>query len=43
MVQSDLAAALSERMRVRDALEAAFEDGLQIAGFDGAANSYVLA
>lgn len=43
MVQSDLAAALSERMRVRDALEAAFADGLQVAGFNGAANSYVLA
>lgn len=37
------AQALSERLRLRDALEAAFADGLHIAGFDRTANAYLLA
>lgn len=42
LVQTDPAAALSERLRVREALETAFADGLHIAGFDRAQNAYLL-
>ena len=43
LVADDPATALSERLRVREALEAGFANGLQIAGFDRAANAYLLA
>lgn len=42
LVTEDAAKALSERQRVRAALETAFENGLQIAGFDRDANAYLL-
>ena len=42
LARTDLPAAQAERLRVRDALEAAFADGLQITGFDRAANAYLL-
>lgn len=35
--------ALAERLRVRAEIEAAFADGLQIAGFDTRANAYLMA
>ncbi|MFA8385068.1 MAG: GNAT family N-acetyltransferase [Pelagibaca sp.] len=35
--------ALSERLRIRVALESAFADGFQIAGFDRTQNAYLLA
>jgi len=43
LVHDDLTTAQSERLRVRDALEGAFADGLHIAGFDRAKNTYLLA
>ena len=43
LVADDPAQALYERLRLRDALEAAFADGLHIAGFDRTANAYLLA
>lgn len=43
LVQDDLTTAQSERLRVRDALQSAFADGLHIAGFDRAQNAYLLA
>lgn len=42
LVATDLAAAITERLRVRAALEAAFADGLRITGFDPAACTYLL-
>lgn len=42
LVQTDRDTALSERLRVRKALETAFVDGLHIAGFDRAQNAYLL-
>ena len=43
LVADDPATALSERLRIRQALEAGFADGLQIAGFDRRENAYLLA
>ena len=43
LVLDDPAKALSERLRIRDALEAAFAKGFHIAGFDRDANCYLLA
>ncbi len=43
LVADDPAAALSERLRIRAALEAAFATGLHIAGFHRDANAYLLA
>lgn len=43
LVAEDPAMALSERLRIRAALEASFENGLHIAGFDRDANAYLLA
>lgn len=43
LVADDSAKALSERLRIRAALEAGFADGLHIAGFDRTANAYLLA
>jgi predicted GNAT superfamily acetyltransferase len=40
---ADRDAALSERLRVRHEMEAAFADGLHIVGFDPAENAYLLA
>lgn len=42
LVLDDPAKALSERLRIRDALEAAFAKGFHIAGFDRDANRYLL-
>jgi predicted GNAT superfamily acetyltransferase len=42
MQAADLEAALSERLRVRHDLEAAFADGLRVVGFDTAENAYLL-
>jgi len=42
LVRTDLPTAQAERLRVRAELEAAFADGLQIAGFDRATNAYLL-
>ena len=42
LVVDDPAKALSERLRIRATLEAAFADGLHIAGFDRDANRYLL-
>ena len=39
----DPGAALAERLRIRKALEGAFAEGLQIAGFDRSQNAYLLA
>jgi predicted GNAT superfamily acetyltransferase len=43
LVADDPATALAERLRIRQALEAGFADGLQIAGFDRRENAYLLA
>ena len=43
LVLDDPAKALSERLRIRDAFEAAFAQGFHIAGFDRDANRYLLA
>ena len=43
LTADDPGAALSERLRIRTALEVAFAGGLKIAGFDRAQNAYLLA
>ncbi|PIE13475.1 MAG: GNAT family N-acetyltransferase [Rhodobacterales bacterium] len=42
LLASDLAQAISERLRVREALMAAFADGFQITGFDTVSCDYLL-